>query len=127
MAGQVRVLCVGGSDSGAGAGIQADLKTVAACGGYATTVITALTAQNTLGVQEILPVASKFIESQLDAVLGDIGADAVKTGMLLTTGAVNALVRKIRQYQLRHVVVDPVMIAKGGRSKIGRASCRARV
>jgi hydroxymethylpyrimidine kinase/phosphomethylpyrimidine kinase len=116
MAGPVRVLCVGGSDSGAGAGIQADLKAVSACGGFATTVITALTAQNTCGVQDIRPVGPKFIEAQLDAVLSDIGADAVKTGMLLTAGAVNALVRKIRQYHLKHVVVDPVMIAKGGRS-----------
>ena len=115
MSGPVTVLCVGGSDSSAGAGIQADLKTVCACGGYALTVITSLTAQNTRGVQDILPVAPKFIEAQLDVVLSDIGADALKTGMLLTAGAVGAVAKKIRQYDLKNVVIDPVMVAKGGR------------
>ncbi|MFO7569314.1 MAG: bifunctional hydroxymethylpyrimidine kinase/phosphomethylpyrimidine kinase [Smithellaceae bacterium] len=116
MKGPAKILCIGGSDSGAGAGIQADMKAVDACGGYALTVITALTAQNTRGVQDILPVTPKFIEAQLDAVLSDIGADAVKTGMLLTAGAVSAVAKKIRQYDLKNVVIDPVMMAKGGRS-----------
>lgn len=117
-----KVLCVGGSDSGGGAGIQADLKTVSACGCYGLTVITALTAQNTRGVQDIFPVPPKFIAAQLDAVLGDIGADAVKTGMLMTAGAVHALVSKIEQYKLKNVVVDPVMIAKGGRAMMQEAA-----
>jgi len=117
-----KVLCIGGSDSGGGAGIQADLKAVHACGCYGTSVITALTAQNTRGVSDIFPVPPKFIAAQLDAVLGDIGADAVKTGMLLTAGAVHAVVRKIEQYRLKTVVVDPVMIAKGGRTMMQEAA-----
>ncbi len=117
-----KVLCIGGSDSGGGAGIQADLKAVSACGCYALTVITALTAQNTRGVQDIYPVPQKFIAAQLDAVLSDIGADALKTGMMLTAGAVNAVVRKIEQYGLKNVVVDPVMIAKGGRTMMQEAA-----
>jgi hydroxymethylpyrimidine kinase/phosphomethylpyrimidine kinase len=116
MARPVNVLCIGGSDSGGGAGIQADLKAVSACGGYGATVITALTAQNTIGVQDIFPVPQRFITAQLDAVLRDIGADAVKTGMLLTPGAVLAVVRSVEQYRLHNVVVDPVMMAKGGRA-----------
>ena len=116
MNGPCKVLCVGGSDTGGGAGIQADLKAVSACGCYGTSVITALTAQNTRGVQDIFPVPPKFIAAQLDAVLSDIGADAVKTGMLMTAGAVHALVRKIEQYGLKNLVVDPVMVAKGGRT-----------
>lgn len=114
----VKVLCIGGSDSGGGAGIQADLKAVGACGGYGVTVITALTAQNTRGVQDIFAVPQRFIRAQLDAVLSDIGVDAVKTGMLLTPGAVHAVVRSVEQYRLHNVVVDPVMIAKGGRSML---------
>ena len=112
----VKVLCIGGSDSSGGAGIQADLKAVTACGCYGLSVITAVTAQNTHGVQYIHPVPSKFILAQLDSVLGDIGADAVKTGMLSTAGAVESVVRKVNEYNLKKLVVDPVMIAKGGRS-----------
>jgi hydroxymethylpyrimidine kinase/phosphomethylpyrimidine kinase len=115
MIGPVRVLCIGGSDSGGGAGIQADLKAVAACGCYGMSVITALTAQNTRGVQDIFPVPQKFIAAQLDSVLSDIGADAVKTGMLLTPGAVRAVADILRVYAIRKLVLDPVMIAKGGR------------
>ncbi|PKN19804.1 MAG: bifunctional hydroxymethylpyrimidine kinase/phosphomethylpyrimidine kinase [Deltaproteobacteria bacterium HGW-Deltaproteobacteria-6] len=120
-----KVLCIGGSDSGGGAGIQADLKAVSACGCYGTSAITALTAQNTRGVQGILPVPPKFIAAQLDAVLSDIGADAVKTGMLLTAGAVHAVVRKVEQYGLSNLVVDPVMIAKGGCTMMQEAALKA--
>lgn len=120
-----KVLCIGGSDSGAGAGIQADLKAVAACGCYATSVITALTAQNTRGVQDIFSVPGKFIAAQIDSVLSDIGTDAVKTGMLLTRGAVDIVAAKMLQYHLKKVVVDPVMIAKGGRSMMQDAARKA--
>jgi len=123
----VTILCIGGSDSGGGAGIQADLKAVSASGCYALTVITALTAQNTRGVCDISPVSKKFITAQLDAVLGDIGADAVKTGMLMTAGAVEAVVKAIGQYALRNVVVDPVMTAKGGRSMMQEKAMKALV
>ncbi len=121
----LRVLCIGGSDSGGGAGIQADLKAVSACGCYATTVITALTSQNTRGVQDISPVSGSFIAAQMDSVLSDIGADAVKTGMLLTRAAVCAVAEKIGSYRLKNVVVDPVMIAKGGRAMMQDAARKA--
>ena len=110
----VKVLCIGGSDSGGGAGIQADLKAVSACGCYGLSVITAVTAQNTQGVQSIHPVPRKFILAQLDSVLSDIGADAVKTGMLLTVGAIESVVKKVKEYRLEKLIVDPVMVAKGG-------------
>jgi hydroxymethylpyrimidine kinase/phosphomethylpyrimidine kinase len=112
----VKVLCIGGSDSSGGAGIQADLKAVSVCGCYGLSVITAVTAQNTQGVQYVYPVPQKFILAQLDSVLSDIGADAVKTGMLLTAGAVESVVKKVKEYRLEKLIVDPVMIAKGGRS-----------
>jgi len=112
----VRILCVGGSDSSGGAGIQADLKAVSACGCYGMSVITAVTVQNTLGVQSIHPVPQKFILAQLECVLNDIGADAVKTGMLLTFGAIEAVVKKVKEYRMEKLIVDPVMIAKGGHS-----------
>jgi hydroxymethylpyrimidine kinase/phosphomethylpyrimidine kinase len=112
----VKVLCIGGSDSSGGAGIQADLKAVSACGCHGLSVVTAITAQNTLGVQDIYPVTPKFVARQLEAVLSDIGADTVKTGMLLTAGVVQIVVKKIKEYNISKVVVDPVMIAKGGRS-----------
>ena len=114
--GLVKVLCIGGSDSSGGAGIQADLKAVSACGCYGLSVITAVTAQNTQGVQFIHPVPQKFILAQLDSVLSDIGADAVKTGMLLTVGAVESVVKKVKEYRLEKLIVDPVMVAKGGHS-----------
>lgn len=114
MAKPVRVLCIGGSDCGGGAGIQADLKAVAACGCYGMSVITALTAQNTLGVQDKFPVPGKFIVAQMDSVLGDIGADAAKTGMLLTPAAVRLVAQTIQDYGIKKLVVDPVMTAKGG-------------
>lgn len=112
----IKVLCVGGSDSSGGAGIQADLKAVSACGCYGMSVITALTAQNTLGVQYIYPVSAEFVGKQLSAVLSDIGADALKTGMLPTLGIVQVVVKKIKEYNIGKVIIDPVMIAKGGRS-----------
>ena len=112
----VKVLCVGGSDSGGGAGIQADLKAVHACGCYGMSVITALTAQNSRGVQAIFPVSAEFVGKQLSVVLSDIGTDALKTGMLMTSGVVQVVVKKIKEYNVGKVIVDPVMIAKGGRS-----------
>jgi hydroxymethylpyrimidine kinase/phosphomethylpyrimidine kinase len=111
-----KILCIGGSDSSGGAGIQADLKAVSACGCWGLSVVTAVTAQNTHGVQFIHPVPLKFILAQLDSVLSDIRVDAVKTGMLLTAGAVESVVKKVKEYHLEKLVVDPVMAAKGGRS-----------
>jgi hydroxymethylpyrimidine/phosphomethylpyrimidine kinase len=123
----VKVLCVGGSDSGGGAGIQADLKAINACGCYGMSVITALTAQNTRGVQDIYPVPQKFIATQLDSVLSDIGADAVKTGMMLTPRVVRTVAEKIQTYRIKKLVVDPVMTAKGGRTMMQDAARQALV
>ncbi|HNR89978.1 MAG TPA: bifunctional hydroxymethylpyrimidine kinase/phosphomethylpyrimidine kinase [Spirochaetota bacterium] len=119
-----RVLTIAGSDSGGGAGIQADLKTVTVLGGYGMSVITALTAQNTQGVHGIMDVPLDFIERQFDAVLSDIGADAAKTGMLATTGVITLVARKLREYRIDHLVVDPVMVAKGGASLLATDAVR---
>lgn len=112
----VKVLCIGGSDTSGGAGIQADLKAVSACGCYALTVITAVTAQNTFGVQDIFEIDKEFVAKQMEVVLSDIGADAVKTGMLMTAGIVGVVAGMIREYKIEKLVVDPVMLAKGGRN-----------
>lgn len=110
---QGRVLTVAGSDSGGGAGIQADIKTISLLGSYASSVITALTAQNTLGVKGVLPIEGDFISEQLNAVLDDIGTDTVKTGMLSCGDTVTRVARTIKDRHLL-AVVDPVMVAKGG-------------
>lgn len=110
-----RVLVVAGSDSGAGAGIQADIKTVAALGGYATTAVTALTAQNTLGVHEILAVPPSFIRRQMEVVLDDIGADCIKTGMLHDAAVLDVVVDVIEaRADGTPLVVDPVLAATDG-------------
>jgi hydroxymethylpyrimidine/phosphomethylpyrimidine kinase len=110
-----RVLIVAGSDSGGGAGIQADIKTVTALGGYAATAISALTAQNTLGVDAVEIVSPDFVVRQMELVLDDIGADAIKTGMLPTAATIDAVCNVIETWaQPIPLVVDPVMIAKGG-------------
>jgi hydroxymethylpyrimidine/phosphomethylpyrimidine kinase len=113
-AGMKRAMTIAGSDSGGGAGIQADLKTFAALGVYGTSAITALTAQNTRGVLGVFPVTPEFVALQIDAVARDIGADAVKTGMLANRGIIEAVAAKIREHRLGPLVVDPVMVAKGG-------------
>ncbi len=109
-----RVLTIAGSDSGGGAGIQADLKTFAAHGVYGTCAITAVTAQNTLGVTAIHTIPADMVIAQIEAVASDIGTDAVKTGMLATAAIVEAVAAAIADLDLPRVVVDPVMIAKGG-------------
>jgi hydroxymethylpyrimidine/phosphomethylpyrimidine kinase len=110
-----RVLIVAGSDSGGGAGIQADIKAVTAMGGFAATAITALTAQNTLGVHGVVPVEPAFIARQIEAVLTDIGADALKTGMLHSAEVIDTVIAALRKHASGvPLVVDPVMVAKGG-------------
>ena len=111
---QPRVLIIAGSDSGGGAGIQADIKTVTALGGYAATAITALTAQNTHGVFGIHPVPEAFIAQQMRCVLDDIGADAIKIGMLHTATVINTVADVLEHYPHIPVILDPVMVAKGG-------------
>ncbi|MFV9646561.1 MAG: bifunctional hydroxymethylpyrimidine kinase/phosphomethylpyrimidine kinase [Desulfobacterales bacterium] len=109
-----RILTIAGSDSGGGAGIQADLKTITVLGGFGMSVITALTAQNTLGVQGIYDVPESFVEKQFDSIATDIGIDAAKTGMLANSRIIKAIAGKIREYKIDVLVVDPVMVAKGG-------------
>jgi hydroxymethylpyrimidine/phosphomethylpyrimidine kinase len=107
-------LSIAGSDSGGGAGIQADLKTFSALGCYGMTAITALTAQNTCGVSGIHPVPPEFLKAQLQAVIEDIGVDAVKIGMLHSPEIVRVVAWAIRHYKLAQVVLDPVMVATSG-------------
>jgi len=109
-----KILTIAGSDSGGGAGIQADLKTITVLGGYGMSAITALTAQNTLGVQGVHPVPVDFICRQMASVLSDYGADGAKTGMLATPEIVVAVAEQLKKYNLKRLVVDPVMVAKGG-------------
>ena len=110
-----RVLIIAGSDSGGGAGIQADIKTVSLLDGYAATAITALTAQNTEGVFGILPVPPDFIRRQIEVVLDDIGADAIKTGMLHDAPVIETIAATVLERAMGiPLVVDPVMVAKGG-------------
>ncbi len=108
-----RVLIIAGSDSGGGAGLQADIKTVTALGGYAATAVTAVTVQNTLGVSAVHPIPLAVIEAQARAVLDDIGADAIKTGMLGDAPTVELVARLLDEYGVP-AVIDPVMVAKGG-------------
>ena len=107
-------LTIAGSDSSAGAGIQADLKTFAALGVYGTSVITAITAQNTKGVTQILELPPDLIAAQIDTVVQDIGARALKTGMLASAAIIDVVAEKIRAHRLQNLVVDPVMVAKSG-------------
>jgi hydroxymethylpyrimidine/phosphomethylpyrimidine kinase len=109
-----RVLIIAGSDSGGGAGVQADIKTVTALGGYATTAITAITVQNTLGVSAVHPVPPEVVAAQAQAVLEDIGADALKTGMLGDTAMIETVARILDAVAGVPAVIDPVMTAKGG-------------
>jgi hydroxymethylpyrimidine/phosphomethylpyrimidine kinase len=109
-----RALTIAGSDSGGGAGIQADLKTFSALGVFGLTAITALTAQNTAGVQGVVEMSPAFVREQIDAVLADIGADAAKTGMLSSAPIVEAVAEAVRAWRISRLVVDPVMIAKSG-------------
>ena len=107
-------LSIAGSDSCGGAGIQADIKTMTLNGVYAMSAITALTAQNTTGVRDIMETSPRFLEQQLDAVFEDIFPDAVKIGMVSSAELIRAIAAKLRQYEARNIVVDPVMVATSG-------------
>ena len=109
-----RVLTIAGSDSGGGAGIQADIKAISAMGCYAASAITAITVQNTVGVEAVHAVPLDILAGQIDAVLSDIGADAIKIGMLHSAEVVNLVADKIEQYGIRNVVLDPVMVSTSG-------------
>jgi hydroxymethylpyrimidine/phosphomethylpyrimidine kinase len=121
-----RVLICAGSDSGGGAGIQADIKTVTCLGGFAATAITALTAQNTLGVAAVHPVPPEFVLRQMEVVLSDIGADCIKTGMLAAIGIIEAVAEGLARFAPGvPLVVDPVMVAKGGAALLAEDANRS--
>lgn len=109
-----RVLTIAGSDSGGGAGIQADIKAISAMGCYASSAITAVTVQNTLGVQAVHPVPLDILEGQIEAVLSDIGTDAIKIGMLHSADVVNLVADMLEKYRIKNVVLDPVMVSTSG-------------
>jgi hydroxymethylpyrimidine/phosphomethylpyrimidine kinase len=109
-----KALTIAGSDSGAGAGIQADLKTFAALGVYGTSAITAITAQNTVGVNQVFALSPKLVENQINAIMEDIGAHAVKTGMLANAAIIRTVAKTARRRRLKNLVVDPVMVATSG-------------
>jgi len=117
-----KILIIAGSDSSGGAGIQADIKTVTALGSYAMTAITAVTAQNTKSVKKITAIPTKNVEKQITMILEDIGADGVKIGMLYNVSIIKCVYRILKKYKLKNVVLDPVMIAKGGAKLINNNS-----
>lgn len=120
-----RVLTIAGSDSGGGAGIQADIKAISACGCYAASAITAITVQNTLGVQAVEPVSVPTIEGQIAAVLDDIGADAIKIGMLHSREVVQKVAQLLKRYAIKNVVLDPVMVSTSGHRLIEESAIDA--
>ena len=109
-----RVLAIAGSDSGGGAGIQADIKTISACECFATTAITAITAQNTLGVTDIHAIPTNSLKNQIKSVLEDIGTDSVKIGMLHNSETIIAVNEMLQQFKITNIVLDPVMVATSG-------------
>ena len=119
-----KVLIIAGSDSSGGAGIQADIKTVTALGSYAMTAVTAVTAQNTQGVKEVTPIPTKNVQKQITMILDDIGANAVKIGMLHNASIIKCVYRTLRKYKLKNIVLDPVMVAKGGTKLIKKSSIK---
>jgi hydroxymethylpyrimidine/phosphomethylpyrimidine kinase len=119
-----RILIIAGSDSGGGAGIQADIKTVTMLGGHAMTAITAITAQNTLGVQAVMPVPAEMVVAQIDSVLDDIGADAVKIGMIGSAETVHAVAARLEHLAVP-IVFDPVMVATSGSTLADAATIEA--
>ena len=120
-----KVLTIAGSDSGGGAGVQADLKVITALGGYGMSVITAITAQNTLGVRAIQDIDLKVVEAQIDAVLSDIGADFVKIGMLASPEIVQVVASRLRQHGITRIILDPVLRATSGASLGGDDTAQA--
>lgn len=109
-----RVLTIAGSDSGGGAGVQADIKTISACGCYAASAITAITVQNTIGVQSVVGLPIEAIEGQMEAVLSDIGADCVKIGMLHSSEVIHCIAKALRKHKIEKVVLDTVMVSTSG-------------
>ena len=119
-----KILIIAGSDSSGGAGIQADIKTVTALGSYAMTAVTAVTAQNTRGVKKITSIPTKNVQKQITMILDDIGANGVKIGMLYNTSIIKCVYSILQKYKLKNIVLDPVMVAKGGTKLINNSSIK---
>ena len=119
-----KVLIIAGSDSSGGAGIQADIKTVSSLGSYAMTAITAVTSQNTTGVKSIFPVSPKEISKQIEFTSKDIRPDAIKIGMLSNTKIINAVLKSLSKIKVKKIILDPVMVAKGGARLINKKSIK---
>jgi len=119
-----KVLIIAGSDSSGGAGIQADIKTVTALGSYAMTAVTAVTCQNTIGVKAINSIPAKILQKQITMVLNDIGAHAIKIGMLHNTDVIKCVHKVLKNYKIKNIVLDPVMVAKGGSRLVNRNSIK---
>jgi hydroxymethylpyrimidine/phosphomethylpyrimidine kinase len=119
-----KVLIIAGSDSSGGAGIQADIKTVTALGSYAMTAVTAVTCQNTCGVKAITSVPVKNLQKQIIMVLDDIGAHAVKIGMLHNTAIIKCVYKVLKKYKIKNIILDPVMISKGGSRLVNKNSIK---
>ena len=119
-----KILIIAGSDSSGGAGIQADIKTVTALGSYAMTAITAVTSQNTKGVKSIVSISPKEISNQIEFTSKDIKPDAIKIGMLHSTEIINAVLKSINKINVKKIILDPVMIAKGGTKLIDNRSIK---
>jgi hydroxymethylpyrimidine/phosphomethylpyrimidine kinase len=120
-----KALTIAGSDSGGGAGIQADLKTFQELQVFGMSAVTAVTAQNTLGVQGVFPMSPEAVAKQMESIGEDLGADAVKTGMLFSSDIISAVAEQLKRFGWRRIVVDPVMIAKGGASLLREEAVRA--
>ena len=127
MASHPIVLTIAGSDSSGGAGIQADIKTLSALGAYSASVITSVTAQNTLGVQAVHPLPTAIIDAQLRAVFDDLAISCVKIGMLNTASTIHLVAQILREYRPKYVVLDPVMISSSGKSLIEAEAIHALV
>ena len=119
-----KILIIAGSDSSGGAGIQADVKTITSLGGYAMTAITAITAQNTTGVKSVLPIHHKEIEKQIIFSSKDIEPDAIKIGMLHSSQVILSVIKAIKKIKTKKIVLDPVMVAKGGARLINKKAIR---
>ena len=119
-----KVLIIAGSDSSGGAGIQADIKTVTALGSYAMTAITAVTCQNTKGVKAISPISTKYLKKQITMVLDDLGTNGVKIGMLHNENIIKCVYKILKKYKIKNIVLDPVMVAKGGSRLVNKKSIK---
>ena len=119
-----KVLVIAGSDSSGGAGIQADIKTITALGSYAMTAITAVTSQNTIGINSIIPIPVKAISKQIEFTSNDIKPDAIKIGMLHSESVIKTVLKSLNKLNIKKIILDPVMVAKGGQRLVNKKSIK---